>query len=486
MKKFTLLLVLLLGVTGVNAKTKTTTLWEGTYTNNIGIPVADLVQGATITVSATVTASDKADDKKLRVFYCKNDENWTQTSFTDISDWVELSVGETSHSFTVTEAAMNILNDNTETTGSRGIMYIGANNKDYLTITKITQTETLEPTSESEIPLSGDWESSTTSAKIFDPVSDARIGDVLQFTVSTTEAWKWVQFKLTDKDGEVDQFTGDGSEPQGNNANTSFTLEFIISNLDDLKKIKNDGFGVIQTGDNAFTMTAVNLLTYSDSYGYTTITIPEVGYATWSSDKKYDFKSAGLQAYYASDVTTGSVTLTPMDITWDWQGYIIKGSAGEYDVLESLTTDGSSYYPSTNYLKQNINEGTVYRSEYSDYSGDAKGDELTNIKTKYRYIFSKSDSDTDGSTIGFYRLTGDHTLGANKAYLETTTDITPKGNNARVNLDFGDESETTGIDNVDVNANENIDAPMYNLAGQRIGKSYKGIVIVNGKKYFNK
>ncbi len=43
---------------------------------------------------------------------------------------------------------------------------------------------------------------------------------------------------------------------------------------------------------------------------------------------------------------------------------------------------------------------------------------------------------------------------------------------------------TTGIDNLNVNANDNFDAnaPMYNLAGQKVGKNYKGVVIQNGKK----
>ncbi len=43
---------------------------------------------------------------------------------------------------------------------------------------------------------------------------------------------------------------------------------------------------------------------------------------------------------------------------------------------------------------------------------------------------------------------------------------------------------TTGIDNLNVNANANFDAnaPMYNLAGQKVGKNYKGVAIQNGKK----
>ena len=43
-------------------------------------------------------------------------------------------------------------------------------------------------------------------------------------------------------------------------------------------------------------------------------------------------------------------------------------------------------------------------------------------------------------------------------------------------------SETTAINNITTNEALKQNAPIYNLAGQRVGESYKGIVIVNGKK----
>ena len=42
----------------------------------------------------------------------------------------------------------------------------------------------------------------------------------------------------------------------------------------------------------------------------------------------------------------------------------------------------------------------------------------------------------------------------------------------------------TGVDNITVD--QNIDAPAYNVAGQRVNDAYKGIVVKNGKKYLNK
>lgn len=50
-------------------------------------------------------------------------------------------------------------------------------------------------------------------------------------------------------------------------------------------------------------------------------------------------------------------------------------------------------------------------------------------------------------------------------------------------LNLDDDNTTTGIEAIE-NGQLTIDndAPAYNLAGQKIGKGYKGIVIINGKK----
>lgn len=42
----------------------------------------------------------------------------------------------------------------------------------------------------------------------------------------------------------------------------------------------------------------------------------------------------------------------------------------------------------------------------------------------------------------------------------------------------------SGVDNITVE--QNVNAPAYNLAGQRVNDAYKGIVVKNGKKYLNK
>lgn len=85
------------------------------------------------------------------------------------------------------------------------------------------------------------------------------------------------------------------------------------------------------------------------------------------------------------------------------------------------------------------------------------------------------------SKVGFYKVNAaGNSMRANTAYLVVS------GTLARDF--FALDGETTGIANVEINANDNFDAnaPMYNLAGQRVNKSYKGVVIMNGKKMLNK
>lgn len=57
----------------------------------------------------------------------------------------------------------------------------------------------------------------------------------------------------------------------------------------------------------------------------------------------------------------------------------------------------------------------------------------------------------------------------------------PEGVPAKLNFD---DEETTGITNI--NAAESNDDTLYNLAGQKVNATYKGIVIKNGKKYLVK
>lgn len=78
---------------------------------------------------------------------------------------------------------------------------------------------------------------------------------------------------------------------------------------------------------------------------------------------------------------------------------------------------------------------------------------------------------------GFYKASKGKTIPVKCAYLE----VANSASSAKC-FSLGDHSgSTTGITSVKNEAAGN-NAPMYNLAGQLVGKGYKGIVIKNGKK----
>lgn len=85
---------------------------------------------------------------------------------------------------------------------------------------------------------------------------------------------------------------------------------------------------------------------------------------------------------------------------------------------------------------------------------------------------------TDG-TVGMRQYSGT-SVRAYSAYMEA-----PAGDARFYSLGFGDDDETTGVNNLSV-VKVDISAPMYNLAGQRVRNDYKGIVVQKGKKFLNK
>ena len=83
----------------------------------------------------------------------------------------------------------------------------------------------------------------------------------------------------------------------------------------------------------------------------------------------------------------------------------------------------------------------------------------------------------------FWYSTGMTKMKAFRAYFDFY-DVLSDVENAAARIIFAFSDETTGIhsiDNLTISPIDN-DAPMYNLAGQKVNKSYKGIVIQNGVK----
>ena len=80
--------------------------------------------------------------------------------------------------------------------------------------------------------------------------------------------------------------------------------------------------------------------------------------------------------------------------------------------------------------------------------------------------------------LSFYKVASEITCPANKAYLSAEA---ASAKAITINYD----GEATGIESAVIGV-QSSDAAIYNLAGQRVSKDYKGVVIKNGKKYINK
>ncbi|MBR7048539.1 MAG: hypothetical protein IKI16_01635 [Prevotella sp.] len=195
-------------------------------------------------------------------------------------------------------------------------------------------------------------------------------------------------------------------------------------------------------------------------YPYFTRTLPSAaeGYATFSST--YDVIPDGnlTAVQYASEVnsSTGHITWEDFPATGikAGNGALLTGTAGE---TYKFTPASSAVATGGNYLK-----AITSKTQLPQTSDGNTNFILTLV----------------GTDVGFYKVNKNKSwCSAGTAYLAV-----PGVTSARDF--FALDGETTGIANVEINANDNFDAnaPIYNLAGQRVGKNYKGVVIVNGKK----
>lgn len=447
-KLISMFIALLTMTNGAKAKIVETTLWNDTYAGEVELnseTVATFKAGDVLRVYVTVPAESGAN---FKIVY-KGAPDWSETTIPSINNqWPWVNAGNTYTDFTLTAA------DITAFSGKNIYIYKGDNS----TIDKVSllTEETDDPGASTQLWSGtnslGDWgnfESLRYEGK--GELANAKVGDDIRVTfTNATEGWQVYVCDAASYGEFTDGYFAGSAQEEAQ------TVSFRIANATVLEAIQDRG---IVVKGKLVTLTKIEIVTYTTSYDAVAVTIGDDGIATFSSSKHLDFAGTGVTPYYASAVTTGKVTLTSTTTTWAWQGYILKGSADTYTV--PVTAEANAYYPSTNYLKQMANGGTVAASTGSTF----------------HYIFAKKKE--GDANIGFYKLTADHTLDAKKAYLETDTDITPTGDSARVLMVF-DDGQTTSIDNIQ---GRKVDEGIYyNLSGQRVQNPTKGLYVVNGKK----
>ena len=182
------------------------------------------------------------------------------------------------------------------------------------------------------------------------------------------------------------------------------------------------------------------------------LNMPSSGFATFCASYPVDYGSLGLEAYAVKlNADKKAVTLEKIEgVVPAGKAVLLKGTPGE---SYKLTTGEGTEAVFDSDLK--VSDGTATSSDAVAVYGLA----------------------TVNGQDGFYKAPVGTTIPAKCAYIE----IANTGNSAKF-YSLGDHSgSTTGITFVKNDVFDS-NAPMYNLAGQPIGKNYKGIVIKNGKK----
>ena len=180
------------------------------------------------------------------------------------------------------------------------------------------------------------------------------------------------------------------------------------------------------------------------------VPVNQYGKGTYVTKKALDFTGITTVTAYVATAQSGSdVTFDPVTKVPAGTPLLVKGETTDVPVIASAEEIG------TNFLVAGSGEGVA---------SVAGG--------KYNFILNYLNN-----AVGFYRAAG-MTVAADRAYLSLDSDI-PAGS-AKVNLIFSDE-ESTGINNV--NAVENTNEKVFNLAGQQMKSAVKGVYIKNGKKY---
>lgn len=149
-------------------------------------------------------------------------------------------------------------------------------------------------------------------------------------------------------------------------------------------------------------------------------------------------------------------------------GQVIPGRHGY--LLSTASENGFCLTPSENAPVEVSTENLLMGSDEAKIFDD----------TSYKYyILGKSDED-----VGFYWQKGTRGASVNNAAHKAFLQVPASSGAKFLSFTFGEE--TTGINGITASDAEQNGTALYNLAGQRVAKGYKGLVIKNGKKYLVK
>lgn len=233
---------------------------------------------------------------------------------------------------------------------------------------------------------------------------------------------------------------------------------YVITDITALVENANKKFGEVgkNSVDISFT-TGINFTKMVVTYGKIKSVTPTTnGYATFACSYPVNYSENGLTAYTIKvDEDNQKVAYTEFTgVVPAGKAVLVCGTEGQKYELTPATEKADATFATD--LK--VSDGTI-KSDGTNFYG---------FTTK------------DGVS-GFVRVAKDVAVPLGKGYLQLTGNTAAAPVFYSINIGGG----TTGIGQVEVEKGTENGA-IYNLAGQRVDASYKGVVIQNGKKYVNK
>lgn len=172
------------------------------------------------------------------------------------------------------------------------------------------------------------------------------------------------------------------------------------------------------------------------------------------------------KAYTLSAVSRSKATFTPVEAIEAYTPYLLIPSANGKLLENIAVTKDITDVPAE--------AKTSVSGSYS-FVGTLQAKESVKTEGKEVYGFSAKDGK-------FVRASDKASIDAFRAYISVPTAALPTAASRSIDIDFGG---TTGINGIQ-NAQSSSAQATYDVAGKRVSKSYKGVVVRNGKKMIQK
>lgn len=173
------------------------------------------------------------------------------------------------------------------------------------------------------------------------------------------------------------------------------------------------------------------------------------------------------KAYTLSAVSGSKATFTPVEAIEAYKPYLLIPSA-DGKLLENISAIKNITAVPTEEPKISVS---------GSYSFVGTLQAKKSVKTPNTEVYGFS---ADGGK--FVRVGENASIDAFRAYIAVPTTALSTAASRSIDIDFGG---TTGINEIQ-NAQSSSAAATYDVAGKRVGKNYKGVVICNGKKMIQK